>query len=604
MTDTSLPPPDGDDRGEVEARLRATLAAVASEPVDDDLDALRRRADADGSRRDRPTRIGPHRSRALAAAAVLLTLVAAAAVVIASRGDDDPGEGVATGAPEATGWYLPEGLGTEWDLVGISATPAYAQPSVARQVRFVTTPSSTQDRSIDVQVLAVDPAMSVPPGMEALELGAPAPFPVFTPVDAASSAEGPVGSVAVIRGDRLLLISDDATAARDLIPMARRWWESGGRDISVEPGSGLVRLKDFTYAAPRPPAAGVGPVAGARTLEGAGSIVAVTVRRRGAAIDTTYGTRPTGRGARPTGVGLADRGAALGLAPEERPERVDVPGAPGGVWRIGDDPRLRETGSEPTLYALFPGAEVTILGGLVGPWDGEPSPGELQQLKVDLAAALRLVSAEEWADAVRSVEDDPDPALLSPTLAQVPLSERTDGATTTTTDPGSTPGSGPTDAPTTTAGSGPTPGPAVDAEAATAALTLIDFARDPSDATFAELPLADSVELGLEGTGGEAPRTEGRGALRDPERWAIELTGALVGTTSALDLLAQSGPPSIESPADPHPMCAVAPDPATSDPHVAVITPAQTDSCFDWFAVVLHLADGPVVEVDVVLREP
>lgn len=145
MTDDRL------DRTGAEARLTATLRAVADrEPVADAFDELRRSGDGMVVSRPPPVRPGAGRARALAVAAVAVTLVASAAALVTARRAGDDQTQIA-GAGEATGWYLPEGLGSEWELIEITALP-YAAREVVRIVGLTGATGSGGERHVTAEV--------------------------------------------------------------------------------------------------------------------------------------------------------------------------------------------------------------------------------------------------------------------------------------------------------------------------------------------------------------------------------------------------------------------------------------------------------------------
>jgi hypothetical protein len=67
---------------------------------------------------------------------------------------------------------------------------------------------------------------------------------------------------------------------------------------------------------------------------------------------------------------------------------------------------------------------------------------------------------------------------------------------------------------------------------------FVQFARDPSDGTFGDLPLADTVDLGL---GSTIIKTVKSTELRQPEAWQlnVDLFRAYTGPFSAFDTLSR-----------------------------------------------------------------
>ncbi len=123
-----------------------------------------------------------------------------------------------------------------------------------------------------------------------------------------------------------------------------------------------------------------------------------------------------------------------GLTSDERPDLLELPGAPGPVWMAGLT-AFYPTGRGPrSLTGLFPGAVVVITPGLGDPEAAAARATEIEASERALADALRPVDADRWAETVCSVDPDPDAALLSPPLAEAPTPQ-IDFATTTTGPP-------------------------------------------------------------------------------------------------------------------------------------------------------------------------
>jgi len=115
---------------------------------------------------------------------------------------------------------------------------------------------------------------------------------------------------------------------------------------------------------------------------------------------------------------------------------------------------------------------------------------------------------------------------------------------------------------------------------------LIAFARAPSDSTWAALPLADRVELGLGDT--LRARRSAR-ALREPGAWKlnVDLFRARAGTASALELIA-SEQGRLRVTEGLHPHCASGPIPPPegfADLKRVVVQPRSTNGCLDWWTV-------------------
>lgn len=156
---------------------------------------------------------------------------------------------------------------------------------------------------------------------------------------------------------------------------------------------------------------------------------------------------------------------------------------------------------------------------------------------------------------------------------------------------------------TTTTTTEPSPSAQQDALAA----HLVDFAREPSDLTFAQLPFADDVELAL---GGDVVAHRPGNQLRSPAAWDIDLAGfrARTGIDSVLRELA--GQPEVTVTGEPHQPCngAITPAPPAADGMALVSiqpTHPRDDGCLDWYAADLFLdTDGNIAVVSLDLYEP
>ncbi|HEV7721487.1 MAG TPA: hypothetical protein VGO60_09390, partial [Iamia sp.] len=229
-----------------------------------------------------------------------------------------------------------------------------------------------------------------------------------------------------------------------------------------------------------------------------------------------------------------------------------------------------------------------------------------------LVGVLRPVSADEWAAAVRAVDPDPDPALLSPTLGDASLPDLTDHRSATTmadtdevvppsTSVGTTPVPDP--APTTTAPVDPGAATEAETEAARPLGALYGLAED-DDPGVTPGAFADEVTVGFVGDT-TADVVIGDDDLLDGDRWTLELDGrwAQGGPVSILDRLTSANV-SAEHPAAPTPTCAgEILDPVEDD--LYAYAAVDIDSCLDWFAVVVRVDDeGRIAEVRLRLWEP
>lgn len=134
---------------------------------------------------------------------------------------------------------------------------------------------------------------------------------------------------------------------------------------------------------------------------------------------------------------------------------------------------------------------------------------------------------------------------------------------------------------------------------------LVELAWEPSSSTVERVPFAAQVELGL---ADELHREVERGALAEPDGWAIEaeVFRAYTGPFSALDLLAQDRP--TQTLVGEHPHCAsppVPPPPGFEDHRRVSIQPVDGSSCLEWWTVDLFIGDDGTVEaVTMDLYEP
>lgn len=136
---------------------------------------------------------------------------------------------------------------------------------------------------------------------------------------------------------------------------------------------------------------------------------------------------------------------------------------------------------------------------------------------------------------------------------------------------------------------------------------LVNFAKHDDDETFAQLPLAVSVMLGL---GSEIMNSSVLSDLRSQEAWSLELEAfrAHVGPFSALDLLDRLDEYQID--VGPHVHCAAAPEPPPTglEDHRRVSvqpTDESRDSCLQWFTVDLFVGTTGLIEaVTLDLWEP
>ncbi|WCO65371.1 hypothetical protein PO878_12780 [Iamia majanohamensis] len=599
---TDHPPPEPTD---VEARLRAALRAVADrDPVAGDLDELRRRTDGQAFDGPRASTRSPRRRVQVLIAAVV-ALVVGAVGLVALRAGDDPDQGLTTDRPPATGWYLPEGLGTDWDLLDVYAFPNDATAGLRRYVLL------GSGREVDQAVVVTEHLVTDPLSRPATLVPVDGTDGLFTMNDS-RSAEASEPIVVALQGDRVLTVGGPDGTQDERLAIAERWRETDGLAIGPSPASGLRRLADVSWVSPATQLASAIGFDDQDLV--AGAQVTVELRQRATGTGLRYRLSAPETGGRPTGVGLGDAGASAGLAPDERPERLDVDGARGPVWRsaVFGIEGADQLGPA-AITVLLPAADVSINASADSSSDlSEEATADLEAAARELAGDLRPVGTTEWQEAVRQAVDDPDPALLAPTLADAPTPAPDMSTATTTTVPGASttaqggPPPGPTDG-----GPPPTGPPSDDADGTVPRVAdprvaedrLFAFAIERSDASFAELPLAPTVEIGVDPTQGVPARRESRADLRDPGAWVVDLAGTdgPDDTASALDVLGETGGAAIAWPGTMDPGC---PEPrGGDDPQVVTITGSSGDDCAEWFGVALRVVDGQITEVRLALPD-
>jgi hypothetical protein len=135
---------------------------------------------------------------------------------------------------------------------------------------------------------------------------------------------------------------------------------------------------------------------------------------------------------------------------------------------------------------------------------------------------------------------------------------------------------------------------------------LVAFAREPSDKTWASVPFANRVQLGL---GKRLLRTRSAQELRDPAAWRIgagHFRGG-VGPFSSLEVLA-SNEVSLEYREGSYRRCASsspAPPQRVSGLRRLSIQPRDPVSCLGWFAVDVFVDEsGDIRAVTLDLWEP
>ena len=135
---------------------------------------------------------------------------------------------------------------------------------------------------------------------------------------------------------------------------------------------------------------------------------------------------------------------------------------------------------------------------------------------------------------------------------------------------------------------------------------LVAFADRPSDETWASVPFADRVQLGL---GERLRKTRSAQALRDPGAWMLDaghFRGG-VGPFSSLEVLA-SNEGSLEYREGRYTRCASPPRPPprlVSGLRRLSIQPNEPESCLRWFAVDVFVDEsGDIRAITLDLWEP
>lgn len=144
----------------------------------------------------------------------------------------------------------------------------------------------------------------------------------------------------------------------------------------------------------------------------------------------------------------------------------------------------------------------------------------------------------------------------------------------------------------------PSPGPQESPTAADEALirALTAFARAPGAGTFAAVPFADRVGLGL---GGELKTERAASELARPDAWSlsVEVFRGRVPPFSALDLLAKDGATTIS--VGQHPHCGSPPVPPPAElarSRRVSVQRTGVDTCLLWWTVDLFVTPAGRIE--------
>jgi hypothetical protein len=414
MTDLT----DPDDRAWFRSHVDRILEV---DPVDDAWASIESRAAREptviASAPSRPAR------RWFAAAAVIVLLAGLAVVVALGRGGDEGS--VVTGAPGATGWYVPVGLPEGWQLIGATIVPG--SPCDASSQRWKATPDAAAgDGSRPAIELSYRSCAPMPD-----DAGAPGP------------SIGP-------RSAPSFVAAVEAEPSQQVV----RWEDHGLWELT---GEGITggRLLDAAQAIAADPTATEPPLpelastsAGASRYDDPTGPPSVTLDIRS----------PSGASIHYL---LVESGHGPRLTPFTSDRDGSLPDQPLGLRRRGSIPLERfSRGAGPGdgyLFGAWPGADV-VIGERAVPDpsdDAEPTPAEARAAVGALASSLRPASTASWRDFLATAEVPVDARLLSaPSLADLDAPRQ---GTTETTPPGSVTTPAPPATSTTTT-TGPTPG--------------------------------------------------------------------------------------------------------------------------------------------------
>lgn len=388
MTDDDLTPS--------EARLRSALRQVAeASPVVADLDRLRDDAACDDLVLVDERARSPWGRRLLATAAAVVVLVAGALVLGGQEGDDRE-DIVADDPVVPTGFYLPLAPDGRWELTEAMAYPSNTPPGDVRWA-FFTSADRTTLRGITATVSTVmPPAPDLPstPEREEVERGTGSDRRTYEVLTARGGEVTTYIRSEARGGDLILSLSGIDVEREALLAMVDRWWESDGSILSPDPSLGLIRSRDDLQP---------------QEDDQPSTAATVMLRVRGA--DGQVVVRMTLAPWRsvPHPAGLSeDGGEAVGLAEDERPQRLDVPDFDGRAWGWEGNPVVAPR------VVVEQGGVLIDLTAFDRP--GSPRPATLDEL-LDLLSVLEPVSATRWADAIRGHEGGSD--VIAPDLASV-----------------------------------------------------------------------------------------------------------------------------------------------------------------------------------------
>lgn len=362
-----------------EAQVRATLAAAAPDDtqVGPGLADLHARLAA-GATADAPPRLDPgRRTRRILAVAAIVALLVGLGAVLVNRSSD--GDQVHSGpaVPEATGWYIPEGLSADWRLRNVIDDRQDVEAGGGRCPchRSVWTDESAPVRfEGDASRAAVRIVQTRTDAPDASDLFSEVPKDDLIPgidLGDGATATGAAGN------------ADPASGLRRDPFVA--WQRDGVRTVVSGTGLSTRRVIDAAHGVVDrpggPPLEGFELVDDVDVPEDLASYTAVRVvlenTDTGALV--AYELVPPGFDA---------------LDPSAVPTVVDLPGAPGPVLRAAST--LVSGGRDPALAYLgrWPGASVTMDPSAVS--RGGPGPVSDDDVR-EVLGSLRPATAAEWA---------------------------------------------------------------------------------------------------------------------------------------------------------------------------------------------------------------
>ena len=522
----------------------------------------------------------PRRRRALLVAAAVLAVVGIVAGVVLTRDGDDERTVVAVPGPDddATGWYVPEDLPDGWELESVDAD--WLDVKVPEKTAC---PCTTTAWASDDAELVLTSFLSTE-------------SPVEAPADPDDDRAQGLGSGVtgwVDEMERTIQVAwTDAGVTSQL------WTLGLSREPSLDAARTLVAQGPAT-----PPMPGLTErssdtiPAGVRAYHS----VLVTMVHQPSGRRATYGLIPEG----------FDPGTLFLLLPNA-PTPEELPGQSLPVERVEVDANDGTGASEMLFHGRWPGSEVFV-GRYVEPAPADPLNEDDLRL---LAAALRPATGEQWRSFLDSASGPVADVARTDRLSDLIVHEGDPDDPDGSGDPGSDDGDvEPTISATSSDDRGEdqtdaTARAAVDRERAQ---QLVELARriDDGSGTLPPGLLAPTVDLALDFdwfvAEVDGPQLVSADAWSIDESDGVEAYAGYAAPFSAVELLARPANLEIES-GGPVGCTGSKARPPELDHgwQLVTITPADGDSCLDWFAVTLvvdHPA-GHVVAIHLYLWEP